>query len=175
MKRNTVGVAPEYKDEAIQMGASDNWRTPQPLFDKINDEFHFVYDLAADDNNHKLPLYYTLKDNALTKSWDKTSFANYPYSSPAKWFFKAWEESIHHQVIIVLFAKVATSENYWVQTVKYAQTRFLAGRTKFWDENNTIHYGASFASALVIFDPSKYNRPTTEYWNYNLDKPEKLF
>lgn len=31
----------------------DNWRTPQALWDKLNDQYHFVFDCCADETNAK--------------------------------------------------------------------------------------------------------------------------
>ena len=38
---------------------SDEWATPQDLFDKLHAEFDFGVDLAASAENHKLPKYYS--------------------------------------------------------------------------------------------------------------------
>jgi hypothetical protein len=32
---------------------SDEWETPQDLFDKLNEEFHFTLDPCATHENHK--------------------------------------------------------------------------------------------------------------------------
>lgn len=48
---------------------TDEWSTPQSLFDELDKEFHFDLDAAADDLNHKCSRYFTIKDDGLTQNW----------------------------------------------------------------------------------------------------------
>lgn len=48
---------------------SMEWATPQDFFDRLNEEFHFTLDPAADDFNHKCDLYYTEEQNGLAQNW----------------------------------------------------------------------------------------------------------
>ena len=48
---------------------TDEWETPQWLFDELNDEFHFTLDPAATDENHKCDRYFTKEDDGLSKMW----------------------------------------------------------------------------------------------------------
>lgn len=47
------------------------WATPQDFFDKLDQEFHFDLDIAANDENHKCSKYYTKETDGLSKqaSW----------------------------------------------------------------------------------------------------------
>lgn len=47
------------------------WETPKDFFDKLDQEFHFDLDIAADDNNHKCARYYTKETDGLANqaSW----------------------------------------------------------------------------------------------------------
>lgn len=51
------------------MSKKSDWETPQDLFDSLNSEFHFTLDAAASDHNHKLPHYYTEKEDGLAQDW----------------------------------------------------------------------------------------------------------
>ncbi len=51
------------------MSEKDDWETPQSLFDKLHEHFHFTLDAAASDSNHKLPRYYTKETDGLTQDW----------------------------------------------------------------------------------------------------------
>lgn len=51
------------------MSEKDDWETPQSLFDKLNEHFHFTLDAAASDSNHKLPRYYTKENDGLAQDW----------------------------------------------------------------------------------------------------------
>ena len=39
--------------------ATDEWATPQELFDELDSEFHFELDVCANESNHKCDKYYT--------------------------------------------------------------------------------------------------------------------
>lgn len=55
----------------MMSSAKDNWETPQKFFDKMNDEFHFQLDVAADDKNHKCATYFTKELSGLEQDWSK--------------------------------------------------------------------------------------------------------
>lgn len=48
---------------------SDEWYTPQELFDELNNEFDFNLDPCSTDDNHKCDRYYTLSDDGLKQKW----------------------------------------------------------------------------------------------------------
>lgn len=48
---------------------SDEWATPQDLFDRLNAVYNFDLDPCATPENAKCSLYYTKSDNGLEKSW----------------------------------------------------------------------------------------------------------
>ena len=52
--------------------ATDKWATPQDFFDKLNDEFHFTLDAAADETNHKCDNYYDENVDGLAQPWTHT-------------------------------------------------------------------------------------------------------
>lgn len=56
-------------DKVLFSSNNMSWETPTEFFDKLNRKFKFDLDACASDENHKLPNYYTEKDDALTKSW----------------------------------------------------------------------------------------------------------
>lgn len=48
---------------------SDEYATPQELFDELNSEFKFDLDPCATDENHKCNKYYTMHQDGLTQKW----------------------------------------------------------------------------------------------------------
>ena len=48
---------------------SDEWSTPQHIYDALNEEFHFTLDACATDENHKHERYYTKEQDALQMDW----------------------------------------------------------------------------------------------------------
>lgn len=55
--------------ETLFLSNSDEWETPQNLYNKLNEEFNFTLDPCATDSNHKCEKYYTIKDNGLLQDW----------------------------------------------------------------------------------------------------------
>ena len=49
--------------------ATDEWATPQDLFDSLDKEFHFTLDPCANEHNHKCETYYSRSDDGLSKNW----------------------------------------------------------------------------------------------------------
>lgn len=57
------------KTEVLWSSKSDEWSTPQYLFDELDREFHFTLDPCADAENHKCDRYYTKEQDGLKQSW----------------------------------------------------------------------------------------------------------
>lgn len=55
--------------KALFSSNSDEWSTPQDLYDKLDSEFHFTLDPCSTHENHKCENYYTKEDDGLTKTW----------------------------------------------------------------------------------------------------------
>lgn len=49
--------------------ASNEWATPQELFDKLDAVHHFTLDPASTEENAKCKKHYTEKDDGLSKNW----------------------------------------------------------------------------------------------------------
>lgn len=73
---------------------SNEWETPQEVFDALNEEFHFTLDPASTDTNAKCRKHYTMKEDGLSKDWKgERVFLNPPYGTEIKkWVKKAWDE-----------------------------------------------------------------------------------
>lgn len=48
---------------------TDEWATPQAVFDELNSEFHFTLDPCATPDNAKCPKFYTKDANGLLQNW----------------------------------------------------------------------------------------------------------
>lgn len=48
---------------------SDEWSTPQEVFEKLNQEFHFTLDPCSTDMNAKCSEHFTEKENGLLMDW----------------------------------------------------------------------------------------------------------
>ena len=129
---------------------SNEWETPQPLFDSLNREFNFTLDPCATKETAKCDCFYTIEDNGLSKSWEnEIVFMNPPYGGHTnEWIKKAYEESKRNSIIVCLIVS-ATDRSYWHDIIfPYAnQIRFLRGRLKF----GKSKFSAPFASAIIVF------------------------
>lgn len=75
----------------------DDWETPEDLFKKLDEEFHFTLDPCSSHENAKCKKHYTKKEDGLLQSWKgETVFCNPPYSVKGKqdeWVKKCYEEA----------------------------------------------------------------------------------
>lgn len=129
---------------------SNEWATPQNLFDELNDEFYFTLDPCATDENAKCSKYFTIEDDGLSKDWSNdVVFMNPPYGREIKkWIKKAYEESLNGAMVVCLIP-ARTDTTYWHDFIfnKADDIRFLRGRLKFGNSKNS----APFPSAIVVY------------------------
>lgn len=129
---------------------SNEWATPQKLFDELNEEFNFTLDPCARDENAKCNKHFTIEDDGLSKDWSKdVVFMNPPYGREIKkWIKKAYEESLNGATVVCLIP-ARTDTTYWHDFIfdKADDIRFLRGRLKFGNSKNS----APFPSAIVLY------------------------
>ena len=51
---------------------TDDWETPQDLFDALDDEFHFGIDVCASAENRKCLNFFDKNDDGLSQNWGGT-------------------------------------------------------------------------------------------------------
>lgn len=142
---------------------SNEWNTPQWLFDKLDEEFNFTLDPCSNNGNAKCGKCYTKKEDGLKQDWSKdVVFMNPPYGGhTGEWIRKAWQESLKGATVVCLIVS-STDRSYWHEYIfPYAsQIRYIRGRLKFSNADST----APFASAIIIFDgKKKYDRNMIYY------------
>lgn len=133
----------------IMSSNSNEWVTPDALYEKLNREFGFTLDVAATIENRKTEKYYDIKQDGLLQCWDTNGavWCNPPYGRAIKhWVRKAYEESTRNLVVMLIPARTDTS--YWHDYIfPYAkEIRYLRGRIKFSGKGS-----APFPSAIVVF------------------------
>lgn len=118
---------------------SDSWQTPMWLFNKLNEEHGpFDIDLCANKENSKcLSFYVDYLNNQIghkvadyvrnvglndIEEEDFVCFMNPPYSNPLPFVEKAWEDSKHCKIVLLL--KVDTSTKWWSVFWNYEDTLF---------------------------------------------------
>ncbi|MDR1405568.1 MAG: phage N-6-adenine-methyltransferase [Candidatus Methanoplasma sp.] len=146
----------DYSDIGVPLTVtrgSDEWATPQHIFDALDREFHFSTDLCASDRNFKCPLYFTKETDSLKQAWTGICFMNPPYSRTLLPLFveKAYR-SARDGAAVVSLLPVRADTGWWHDYVLNAsEIRFIRKRVKFGD----CRKSAPFSSAIVIFGPSE--------------------
>jgi site-specific DNA-methyltransferase (adenine-specific) len=144
------GIALNMKNkQACFSHKSDEWETPQNLFDELNKEFKFTLDPCSTDKNHKCNIWYTKKENGYCCKWNGSVFVNPPYSEISRWVEKSFYEKDNCEKIVMLLP--ARTDTKWFHKFIYKQygieIRFIKGRLKFSNSKNS----APFPSMIVIF------------------------
>ena len=137
---------------ALFSSETENWATPQQIFDNLNYVFHFTLDPCSDEFNHKCEKYYTKETNGLEQDWSGNRvFCNPPYGrkQTGVWIKKCYDESKKPGTIVVALIPART-DTQWFHDYIYksnAETFFIKGRLKFGDGKDS----APFPSMIVIF------------------------
>lgn len=176
------------------MTGRNDYRTPRPLWNMLNEEFRFDIDATADSAN-ALTHYYCSKagrlgdDNgrclgdALTFPWHtvaRTAWLNPPYSEVPtngrkrgealipKFLQKAVIEADRGCRVVAIVPN-AQSEGWWQLCEMVREQRILTPRVNFCDENNRQVSGCTFGSAIVIFERGPCGRPVLRWlWNWRV-------
>lgn len=136
----------------LQQAETDVWATPQWLFDALNKEFGFTLDPCSDGSNAKCPKFYTPRENGLLRDWGtETVFMNPPYSEVDEWMRKAYGAALEGATVVCLIP-ARTDTKWWHDYVMKAEIRFIKGRLKFGDAENS----APFPSAIIVFRPREF-------------------
>lgn len=143
---------------ANQSGGTDEWATPQPLFDALNAEFGFDLDVCALPSSAKCDRYFTPETDGLAQEWSGACWMNPPYGDEIpRWIAKAAESAAAGATVVALVpARVETA--WWWNHCRHAEIRFLRGRLRFGDSPNS----APFPSAVVVFGRD----PRVVWWEW---------
>ena len=128
--------------------AKDNWETPTDFFEKLNQEFHFTLDVAADEKNHKCKRYFTKEIDGLAQSWaGEIVWCNPPYGRiyPPKFVRKLADGSA--KIAVALLPARTDTRWFHDHILGKAEIRFLRGRIKFVGAK----HGAPFPSMICIW------------------------
>ena len=126
---------------------TDDWSTPQSVFDELNNEFHFTLDPCADEKNAKCIKFFTREDDGLRQDWQtERVFCNPPYGRVIGDWVKKMSEGGARPCVGLLPARTDTR---WFHDYIYgkAEIRFIRGRIKFGGHKNS----APFPSMVVIW------------------------
>ena len=131
--------------ELMFSSKTDLWSTPQDLFDKYNETYHFGTDVCALPENAKCKKFFTPEMDGLKQEWTGVCWCNPPYGRQiGKWVEKACKSFA--TVVMLLPARTDTK---WFHDycLPYGKIEFLRGRLKFGGCENP----APFPSMIVVF------------------------
>jgi phage N-6-adenine-methyltransferase len=140
---------------ALRSSVNQSWGTPNNIFEPLNIEFKFTVDAAADENNALLPKYWTELDDGLIQNWNnEIVWCNPPYGKLQIDFIRKAASSTGTSVLLI---PARTDTKVWHECIhnkSNVEIRFVKGRIKFKGASQF----APFASAVVIFNPSKVEK-----------------
>lgn len=146
---------------------SNEWATPQPLFDWLDDQYHFNLDPCCTKATAKCKNYFTIADNGLKQPWAKhgSVFMNPPYGREiVQWMKKAYEESLEGATVVCL-VPARTDTKWWEDYCLQADNiLFLIGRVKFIENGVALKAGAPFPSAIITFLPPAVKNTFRCWW-----------
>lgn len=124
-----------------------NEKTPAGFYNQLDSEFHFDFDPC--------PLNPTPETDGLSISWGERCYVNPPYGKAVRgWLEKALTEIRGGATKVVVFLLPAYTDVKWFHEVvlpEATEIRFIKGRLKFGEHNNT----APFANMIVVFKSIK--------------------
>jgi phage N-6-adenine-methyltransferase len=109
----------------------DLWQTPVEIFNALNKEFKFSWDVAASEKNHLCVNYLTEEDDAINSLWGVTNWCNPPYSNITPWVNKAISQ--HELGLTTVMLVPADTSVKWFKLAYEScnEVRFISGRISF--------------------------------------------
>jgi len=65
--------------KALYSSRTDEWSTPDALFQELDKEFHFNLDPCCTDENAKCKKHFTAADNGLAQDWGGIAYSVIPH------------------------------------------------------------------------------------------------
>ena len=132
-------------NKGLLTSKTDEQETPQWLFDKLNAQFNFKFDVCANQNNATCKTYFDKETDGLSQEWTGACWMNPPYGRKiGAWMKKAMEA----EATVVCLVPSRTDTKWWHEyAMKASEIRFIKGRLKFGDSKNS----APFPSAIIVF------------------------
>lgn len=131
------------------VGKTDEWATPQWLFDQLDAEFHFTLDPCSTDENTKCEKHYTKEQDGLAQDWSgETVFCNPPYGRELpRWIQKCAMSAGGGATVVLLIPARTDTKAFHEYIYGTAEIRFIKGRVRF----GGAKYNAPFPSMIVIW------------------------
>ena len=124
---------------------TDEWETPQWLFDEYDQKYHFTLDACASPENAKCKTYFTPEQDGLKQEWTGSVWCNPPYGRQIwKWVEKGYKSRAE---VVVMCLPARTDTRWFHDYCLKGEVIFLRGRVKFGGATQN----APFPSMIVVF------------------------
>lgn len=156
--------------EAFKNIHGNVFETPQWLFNTLNNEFNFCFDLACNIRNAKCKNFFTEQHDSLKQNWHEISgwlWLNPPYSPLKPWIVKAQEENKLGAKVVVLCPPIISTRYF--QEHLPSEIRFIVGRVPFLIDGIEMKSNTN-DSCLLIYD-QKVRQPKITYIDRDKFKP----
>jgi phage N-6-adenine-methyltransferase len=124
-------VSPDVKPYHTK--GKDDWGTPQALYDRLNDEFGFTVDMAADEETAKCPVWIGPEIDALKINWWGRVFLNPPFSRTDEFLDKLIREMIAGAIDLAVAVVADRPDTEWMfqASCHAGEIRHLKGRVTY--------------------------------------------
>ena len=134
------------KIKALLSSKTDLWETPQYLFDKYDEKYHFETDVCALPENAKCKRFFTPEMDGLRQEWTGVCWCNPPYGRQiGKWVEKAAKANA---TVVMLIPARTDTKWFHEYCLPYGRIEFLRGRLRF----GGCKTDAPFPSMIVVFN-----------------------
>lgn len=142
------------KNNGRYNGNGRHWETPPEVFDPLNAEFDFTLDPCATSSTAKCPMYFTERQDGLTRDWGTHRvFMNPPYGREVYAWTRKARESAERGALVVALLPASTDLAWWHDdVVGHAEVRYIRGRVRFLT-GGPYRASGFFASVIVIWYP----------------------
>jgi|TARA_R100000084_G_C4650131_1_gene149155 site-specific DNA-methyltransferase (adenine-specific) len=148
----TKAAKSPWGQDSLYSSKDQTWRTPQWLFDLLNERYSFELDAAACADSTLCKEYFD-RDALEYVTWPRHRiWLNPPYGrNVGKWVAKAREEAERGKIVVVLiFARTDTA--WWHDhAMKATDIYFIRGRVKFKKGQEEVG-PAPAPSAVLVFN-----------------------
>ena len=167
-----MGNVPKSR-ESIQ-----NYRTPRPFWDWLNEMFAFTLDAAADEHNALCPKYYTEATNGLAQSWaGEVVWVNPPFKQIKKWLEKAEHAADFEDATVVMLLPAALETRWFRYYGTRGDIAILTPRLPYIHPDpaqRSKKKGPPLGSMLVVFRPGIIRAANDDFHATILEIPEPV-
>lgn len=136
-------------NRALLTSKLGTWATPRPLFDALDQVFHFDLDVCATKDNAKCKRFFSPEQDGLAQRWaPHRCFCNPVYGRGIEaWLSKALEEAEKGATVVMLLPH--RPDTRWWRLARRGEITEIEGRITF----EGAPHPAPFPSAICVFRP----------------------